>query len=371
MYLLTHVPQIIIYAVCILTSAVNEVRSNDEYNTTTLYPVNKTLNKKEVSEEIITIRDETVSKEPKELNEINNDKGTENQIETTTKKTNQGNADVIKINRSETTTWKVDATLSNPIIKDEENEAIEHNDKNKTDDSKVFKPSQQLGSYYDEDAFIIPTVRDIEPFTPVKSGFISSPNDFFKLDYKKPKEYLDKPYKENSFYKPIKPDYDSKPTVEVPMKVPAGSLYKHPGPFKDKPGSDGDGDDFGLVFHSDKEKEVKKYKSPWQGLLNLITALVPVGIIVSALTPNLIELHTVENTPYGNHFSRRSVGASLPRISERCKRRLLCEIHSERNYLRQANQRQKHCYKIPCDDPGAMNEVLSWLLAYHSSGKRP
>ncbi|CAG4992523.1 unnamed protein product [Colias eurytheme] len=360
---------IVIYAVCILTSAAYEVRSDDEYNTTTLFPVNKTLNKKEVSEEIITITDET-SKEHRESNEIDLD--TDNkEIETTTNKSNQENVDPIKFHKSETTTWNVDATLTNPKIKDEEKEEIEHTDKNKTDDSKVFKPSQQLGNFYDEDAFIIPTVRHTDPFTPVKSGFISSPNDFFKLDYKKPKEYLDKPFKENNFYKPIKPDYDSKPTVEVPVKLPAGSLYKNPGPFKDKPGSDGDGDDFGLEFHDEKEKEVKKYKNPWQGLLHLITALVPVGIIVSALTPNLIELHTVENTPYGNHFTRRSVGDNLPRISERCKRRLLCEIHSERNYLRQATPRQKHCYKIPCDDPGAMNEVLSWLLAYHSSGKRP
>lgn len=88
--------------------------------------------------------------------------------------------------------------------------------------------------------------------------FISSSNNFFKLDYKNPKDVLHKPYSFEN-YKPTKHDYgyDSKPTVEVPVKIPAGSLYKSPEPFRDKPTSEGH-DEFGLEFSDEKEKEVKK-----------------------------------------------------------------------------------------------------------------
>ncbi|CAH0727274.1 unnamed protein product, partial [Brenthis ino] len=57
--------------------------------------------------------------------------------------------------------------------------------------------------------------------------------------------------------------------------------------------------------------------------------------------------------------------ADLPPISERCKRRLLCELHSDANYIRDINtpHRPKHCYKILCDDTHALSKVLRWLLS--------
>lgn len=50
--------------------------------------------------------------------------------------------------------------------------------------------------------------------------------------------------------------------TEGQEKIPAGGLYKLPDPFKEKPGSDGDDDNFGLDFKDEdkgtKENSVKK-----------------------------------------------------------------------------------------------------------------
>ena len=49
---------------------------------------------------------------------------------------------------------------------------------------------------------------------------------------------------------------ETKPTVEIPVKVPAGELYQSPDAFKEKPHS---GEDYGLEYHEDgKEHAVKK-----------------------------------------------------------------------------------------------------------------
>ncbi|XP_047520969.1 uncharacterized protein LOC125060220 [Pieris napi] len=337
-----------------LLIAVYKVQSVQEsFNITALYPVNSTKIPKE-SEEVINITD----KYAHDSNEI--EKSQENKEKPTT--------DSVKSAKTETTTWKVDAVLTLP--KEEVKEIVS---KSKEKD-KEFKPSQQLESFYDEGAVVVPTGKSLGSFTPVKgsSSFISS-NNFFKLDYNHPKDNSNKPFKFENDFKPIKAyEYDSKPTAEVPVKIPAGSLYKSPDPFRVKPASDGH-DDFSLEFNDGKEKEVKKRKNPWQGLLNLVTALLPIGIIVSALTPSIVTLESTDNNNYnyGNHFSRRA-DKRLPDISERCKRRLLCEINSEKHYYRhQTGGRQKQCYKLQCEDPDAMNKLLAWLLAYNRNTHKP
>lgn len=37
--------------------------------------------------------------------------------------------------------------------------------------------------------------------------------------------------------------------------------------------------------------------NPWEGILRMLTAFIPVGLIISALTPSII---TIENTAPGN-----------------------------------------------------------------------
>lgn len=110
----------------------------------------------------------------------------------------------------------------------------------------------------------------------------SSIDDFRSSFTKTPKQILQShkqfPYK---FESPIltrpkdswreRPDsLDSKPTVEAPVKVPAGGFYKYEDPFRDKPRHYNDpfrdkpgkdDDDFGLGFNEDgkgSDSAVKK-----------------------------------------------------------------------------------------------------------------
>ncbi|KAI8432475.1 hypothetical protein MSG28_004859 [Choristoneura fumiferana] len=144
------------------------------------------------------------------------------------------------------------------------------------------------------------------------------------------------------------PGLESRPTSTVPVEVPAGGLYKKPDAFKDKPGFGGDDEEFGLEFNDEKETFVKKrserkhfivllhnapetvYQNNFiklgrfklmlfslpdydtftfrklnqvhqnEGLLHLLVSLIPVGIIVSALTPRVI---TIQDTGPGPGYS--------------------------------------------------------------------
>ncbi|XP_050344596.1 uncharacterized protein LOC126769721 [Nymphalis io] len=290
---------------------------------------------------------------------------------------------------TDTTSWKVNATYSKSKLNlnDNKNNITDdsYNNENESFKQKEFKPSPQLGNFYDEDKFVVPTQATIGSFTPHVSKpsmeFVSSPRDLFPLNYKRPvNAYYDaigSPYKFEHIL-PRTKDWkfetglETKPTMEAPLMIPAGGLYKLPDAFKDKPSSDGDDDDFGLDFKDSKDTSLKKRFNPWKKILNFVTALVPVGIIISALTPSIITLESADNNPrFPSRISRRSGEsvAELPSISERCKRRLLCELHSNTNYIRDtsAPNRQNLCYKIPCNDPQALSKVLRWLLQHHDS----
>ncbi|XP_045452122.1 uncharacterized protein LOC123661180 [Melitaea cinxia] len=201
----------------------------------------------------------------------------------------------------------------------------------------------------------------------------SSPKDFVQLQYQQPlNSYhgtINPPYEFENFAPRIKDwkfetSSEAKPT-EQPV-IPAGGLYKYPDAFKEKPGKNGNDDDFGLDFKDSKDTSVKKRHNPWKKILNLVTALIPVGIIISALTPNIVTLEDTGNYPhFPSRVSRRSDESvnELPPISEQCKRRLLCELHSDANFVRDSRpHRANLCYKIHCSDPQALSKLLRWLL---------
>ncbi|XP_069359852.1 uncharacterized protein [Maniola hyperantus] len=444
---------LILYTVCLITGAMcYEVHQNDEYgttlNVTTLYPVldfvqankhNNSDNSKAKSNK----EDKIVSTSGEEPNDqlgqndlakesskefdksLRNDKNdannTNNKLDNLDNETdlnkNQHEQEKLKIPKLDTNNWKIDTFFTPSNISKPENNKNDSENKIIQAAGKEFKPSPQLGHFYSEDAFVVPTQPTTGSFSPVNKNpptFFSSPGDFYKLNYK-PLSYsapIDTPYKFEKSVSSKDEEWkystgvEAKPTAKGPVKIPAGGLYKLPDPFKEKPSSsgdpfkekpssdgdpfkekpsssgdpfkekpssDGDDDNFGLDFKDDekggKENSVKKRGNPWKSLLHLVTALIPVGIILSALTPNLITLDTVDNNHhYPNRFSRRSGdAAALPAISETCKRKLLCELHADSNYNIQSRRRPKHCYKIQCHDPQALSKVLHWLLLYNRS----
>ncbi|XP_046968233.1 uncharacterized protein LOC124535877 [Vanessa cardui] len=316
-----------------------------------------------------------------ELEQLQN----KNEVEISSKE-KQDHKNGIKL-LTDTTSWKFNASYAKSKLNIDDNKInINDNGYNIGNESKgkEFKPSLPLGDFYDEDKFVVPTQATVGSFNPHISKpsieFVSSPRDFFPLNYKQPvNSYnvaINSPYKFEHLL-PRTKDWkfetglETKPTMEAPTMIPAGGLYKLPDAFKEKPGSDGDDDDFGLDFKDSKDTSLKKRSNPWKKILNLITALVPVGIIISALTPSIITLESTDNNPhFPSRISRRSEEslAELPSVSERCKRRLLCELHSNGNYMRDTSpRRQNLCYKIPCNDPQALNKVLSWLFQHHDS----
>uniref|UniRef100_A0A2H1VJF4 SFRICE_007847 n=1 Tax=Spodoptera frugiperda TaxID=7108 RepID=A0A2H1VJF4_SPOFR len=302
-----------------------------------------------------------------------------------------------------TQTWKIESSFA-PSNLTEVN--------NKTKDTKQllkdFKPSQHLGSFFDdENAELIRTPAVGPVAKKPASGFLSSPKEVY---YQHPSHnYIPKdiyytheefPYKfEDTIYTKTREGWqdslDSKPTVEAPVKVPAGGLYKSPEAFKDKPQS---AEEYGLEYHEEeKEHAIKKRVNPWQNLLRLVTAFIPVGLIISALTPSVITIHNVDDNintlpvPGIEHethcpavalatidqrgsqqskpYRRSDPGVTnMAPISERCRRRLLCELHSEKNYVppRTLPRRtMKQCYKIHCEDTDALWKMLRWLFTYN------
>ncbi|CAG5023674.1 unnamed protein product [Parnassius apollo] len=337
--------------------------TNGKVNTTTLYPVDKITTKpsaetteennltgKQSNTDNITWKINTTFAFPKESSE-NEEYINEQILNTINKETedcrNRGEKDKkeFKHNHSTFLKDKNEADLNKvKAVLHEANENAKNVKENEPEKSmsKEFKPSPHLSSYYD-------TIEDtsLYSFTPPirkpVSSFIGSPGDYSKPNYYKfPEEYQAFPYKYgDSDHKQRNSNewstrgLQSKPTVEAPVKIPAGSLYERPDVLKEKPKSYEDNDDLSLESHDNtKEFPLKKRSNPWKSLLHLLTALLPVGLIVSALAPSVI---TVENIgPDSQHFKRlsRHLGDSavIPSVSEACKRRLLCEIHSERNY---------------------------------------
>ncbi|XP_052742207.1 uncharacterized protein LOC112047571 isoform X2 [Bicyclus anynana] len=390
---------ILIWTIYFTTGAICfEEKQNVQYgtNVTTLYPVknifndinkNETRNGREGSTLLETNSskefDRSTSEEDMKTTQCENGNGTDSNNKNVDKEKS-------KVQKIDMANWKIDSFFT--PAKQERQQNISAENKTNSDirslDSAVkeFKPSPQLGNFFSEDAFVVPTEETISSFSPMSnpSLYFGSPGDFYKLNYKPPITYadqIDTPYKfENTVPSRAKDSkYSSriepKGNVEAPAKIPAGGLYKLPDPFKEKPSTDSDDDDFGLDFNDEekntKENPVKKRGNPWKGLLHLATALLPIGIILSALTPNIITLDNTDNdNRYPNRYSRRAGVVHPPSVSEACRRRLLCELHSEANYSKRLSGR-KQCYKIHCDEPQALSRVLSWLLQHNREHGRP
>ncbi|XP_063828950.1 uncharacterized protein LOC135078282 [Ostrinia nubilalis] len=303
-----------------------------------------------------------------------------------------------KIN-GDATVWKLETAFAESSYEkmtnssETEMEAVKQEKKMKNM-SEEFKPSPHLGTFFEDDSLeIIPTRATIGEFRPLKkppSGFVSFQKDNFKsILYSPPKDVFRQhefPYKiEGSVLTRGKNSWrpseglDSKPTMEAPMRVPAGGLYKAPvqEAFTERP----DDEDFGLNFDDLKDNhnnsvDVKKRVNPWKNLLRLVTAFIPVGLIISALTPNII---TVESTGPESQFPHQvfrrsdSSAAELAPISEPCRRRLLCELHSDNNYTASQSQRvrRRHCHRIHCEEPEALARMLTWLLSHRPADNRP
>ncbi|XP_075977076.1 uncharacterized protein LOC142977205 [Anticarsia gemmatalis] len=313
-----------------------------------------------------------------------------------TNKTITRNTDDAKSMKNYPQTWKLEAAFAESnlteveVKKDEEDkEEKEENEKNeknlkKEEEMKDFKPSQHLGSFFDEaSAEVIKQPISGPIIKRPPSGFVR-PNKEEYYYNKIPKEiyqtHKEFPYRfEEATITKEKPTWyedpmDSRPTVESPLKVPAGGLYKSPGAFKEKPNSD---EDFGLDINEEaKEHGLKKRGNPWQHILRLVTAFIPVGLIISALTPSVITIHNVDDKRDPSNVFRRSDHGgvqhsgveSLAPISERCRRRLLCELHSDRYYTSspsKPSRTTKHCYKIRCEDTEALWRMLRWLFTYN------
>ncbi|CAH0727275.1 unnamed protein product, partial [Brenthis ino] len=321
--------QILIIVLLIKAASCSEISKvlgeRVNYNITKLYPVkNITYHVKEndnvVSEQKLdqdnkilerNVNNKVDIKSSKHSSEYNSEESNEmkNNLES-----ELGEKDVkseprnLKVNK---TTWTIDAAYDSSKIKendDHKNKTYKDSNssfKNETK-GKEFKPSPHLGSFYEEGTFIIPphsTEESFFPFDKPSSGFTSFPKDFIQLQYKKPLDayppHIHSQYNfENNI--PSKEHFETgleaRPTVETPVNIPAGGLYQRPDLFKEKPGTDGDDANFGLEFNDEKNVAIKQRRvNPWKSVLNFVTALIPVGIIISALTPSIITLENVDN----------------------------------------------------------------------------
>ncbi|KAJ8719878.1 hypothetical protein PYW08_012053 [Mythimna loreyi] len=358
--------------------------TSSDTNITTLYPVfNKTIIRNDIhyrfndteprSSDTEARTKETDARPNDTETKLNNTENINNKTESKSKPASQ--------------TWKIESGFApSNLTEDEKSNKDGKIRQDKKEMLKDFKPSQHLGSFFDDDSaeFIkTPVLGPVEKKP--ASGFMSSIKDDYPphATYNKiPKEiyytHQEFPYKfEDAIYTKTKPKWtdsmESKPTVEVPVKVPAGGLYQSPEAFKERPHGE---EEYGLEYHEDeKEHAVKKRANPWQNLLRLVTAFIPVGLIISALTPSIVTIHNVDDNTQPSSLPYRRSDALVPGaggapISERCRRRLLCELHSERNYVPPQTlprRTMKHCYKIHCEDTEALWRTLRWLFTYNQN----
>ncbi|XP_063894709.1 uncharacterized protein LOC110369804 [Helicoverpa armigera] len=367
--------------ILLLTSSVvtlaADITITTEANITTLYPVSRTAFNKTIHRNEIHSRHSDTDTKSSDTNvALNDTDSNSNNTETKDNKTEV-------ITKSAPQSWKIESSYVESNLTEDGNTTEAKEGKDKKELLKDFKPSQHLGSFFDDYSSEVIKTPVFGPIAKKPaSGFISSPKEEYSHHTtfnKIPKEiyytHQEFPYKfEDTSYTKTRGNWqdslDSKPTVEVPVKVPAGGLYKAPVTFEDKPHND---EEFsGLSFHEDEKHSVKKHVNPWKNLLRLVTAFIPVGLIISALTPSVITIHNVDdNLQPSLPYRRSNSGVSdIPPISERCRRRLLCELHSERNYVPPntlPRRSMKHCYKIHCEDTEALWRTLRWLFTYNQA----
>ncbi|KAL4705804.1 hypothetical protein ACJJTC_016398 [Scirpophaga incertulas] len=292
------------------------------------------------------------------------------------------------------------ATSESPI-QEEVDDKIEKTEaetsKNSSNVKEDFKPSPHLGTIFDENVALPPAktaVGDFQPSRKPPNSFISSSRDHFKSSFKGiPKNQNEVSHnldgiittRSKDSWRPM--SLDSKPTF-TPGTVPAGGLYKSPDAFKEHPLSISD---FDSGFDQEDQKDnhnhlnPRKRGNPWKNLLRLMTAFIPVGLIISALTPNVITVQSTDadTNRYGNLYRRWDPGENsrpgeklhpggIAAISEPCRRRLLCELQFDKHfdYNKPKPEKNRSCHRIHCEDLDAVYGTLRWLLARHRNTGR-
>lgn len=172
-----------------------DVENSEHYNVTTLYPViNLTYIKEKdniVSEQKVKENDNATEEkrsykfDSKENNYSQNAKLSLFKKDRNTdmksnfkNKTKEIEIDIEpKNNIVNITSWNINTTYSNSKLDGNEIDKNGHNQFKNQNDAKVFKPSPQLGKYYDENAFVLPPLSTEEMFFPQDkplsgSGFI-------------------------------------------------------------------------------------------------------------------------------------------------------------------------------------------------------
>ncbi|XP_045537063.1 uncharacterized protein LOC106708421 [Papilio machaon] len=371
-----------------------EDNSNANFNTTTLYPVDKIpfvkittehTNVVKISEEDLKT-DRTTWKINTSFAIPNKEERTHLPIKTNklknVKDCKESNHIKQVQNDNKESKYSLTSPKENNVNEDEtapkkETEVTKKYKENEQNLKKEFKPSPHLNSYYD--------TLDDSPFNSFTTSaptldtttFFGSSRDQIKPHHNNHEGYVAFPYKYETYSAVDSSSVwgqslQSKPTIEAPVRIPAGGLYKLPDVLREKPNSYEENDYPPDSIDNVKDNSLKKRPNPWKSLLHLVTALLPVGLIVSALTPSIL---TIEDSSNTQQFKRVSRGLSesrlspalpaLPAVSEDCKRRLLCEIHSDRHYDPSGRRRRKQCRKLRCEDPRALSDMLHWLLTYH------
>ncbi|XP_013173112.1 PREDICTED: uncharacterized protein LOC106121830 [Papilio xuthus] len=391
-FILTFICTIFIITIvqCIQFIENAEENSDAKFNTTTLYPVDKNTFVKYTTE-----RTNVVSEKHRKIDrttwKINTSFAVpKHEDEEILSAKNCKDTNHIKQVKDEYRESKYSTTVTkeNNVDEDEtdpENgkEVLKKYKENELKFKKEFKPSPHLNSYYD--------TLDDSPFnthsTPAPTletpTFFGSPRDQFKPHNNQHKGYVAFPYKYETYSAVDSSSVwggqslQSKPTIEAPVRIPAGGLYRLPDVLREKPNSYEDNDYPPDSIDNVKDNSLKKRANPWQSVLQLVRALLPVGLIVSALTPSILTIEDPNNTQFKRasrdlRESWRSPALptlpalpALPAVSEDCKRRLLCEIHSDRHYDASIARRAKQCHKLRCEDPRALTDLLHWLLTYH------
>ncbi|KPJ17309.1 hypothetical protein RR48_08800 [Papilio machaon] len=301
-----------------------EENSDTNFNTTTLYPVDKIpfvkittehTNVVKISEKDLKI-DRTTWKINTSFAIPNEEERTHLPIKTNklknVKDCKESNHIKQVQNDNKESKYSLTSSKENNVDEDEtapkkETEVTKKYKENEQNLKKEFKPSPHLNSYYD--------TLDDSPFNSFTTSaptldtttFFGSPRDQIKPHHNNHEGYVAFPYKYETYSAVDSSSVwggqslQSKPTIEAPVRIPAGGLYKLPDVLREKPNSYEDNDYPPDSIDNVKDNSLKKRQFK----------RVSRGLSESRLSPAL---------------------PALPAVSEDCKRRLLCEIHSDRHY---------------------------------------
>ncbi|XP_044749390.1 uncharacterized protein LOC123310080 [Coccinella septempunctata] len=92
----------------------------------------------------------------------------------------------------------------------------------------------------------------------------------------------------------------------------------------------------GVGHHGGHDYPAKKYDSPWKKIIKILAAFIPIGLLISALTPTIITISPVNNTmlrsrdedPHSSTIKKlMSTLGYFDQLNDKdCENRLLCEL---------------------------------------------